>query len=75
MQARIHEADLKPYRPELLLQPEDVASVIVNALSLPRTAEVTDIHIRPMTDPRRSGLPWLGSATMILPGIDLNPKK
>jgi NADP-dependent 3-hydroxy acid dehydrogenase YdfG len=55
MQARIHEADLKPYRPELLLQPEDVASVIVNALSLPRTAEVTDIHIRPMTDPRRSG--------------------
>jgi len=49
MQARIHRMENKPYRPELLLQPEDVASVIINALSLPRTAEVTDIHIRPMT--------------------------
>ena len=33
---------------QLLLQPEDVASVILNALSLPRSAEVTDIWIRPM---------------------------
>jgi NADP-dependent 3-hydroxy acid dehydrogenase YdfG len=30
------------------LQPEDIASVILNALSLPRTAEVTDVHIRTM---------------------------
>jgi NADP-dependent 3-hydroxy acid dehydrogenase YdfG len=36
------------YRPELLLQPEDVASVVTNALSLPRTAEVTDISLRPL---------------------------
>lgn len=35
------------YRPEVLLQPESVASMIVACLSLPRTAEVTDIHIRP----------------------------
>jgi NADP-dependent 3-hydroxy acid dehydrogenase YdfG len=49
MQKRIFEIEGRPYRPELLLQPEDVASVILNALSLPRTAEVTDIHIRPMT--------------------------
>jgi NADP-dependent 3-hydroxy acid dehydrogenase YdfG len=48
MQERIHRAEGKPYRPELLLQPEDVAAVIMNALALPRTAEVTDIHIRPM---------------------------
>jgi len=48
MQARIHHREGKPYRAELLLQPEDVASVILNALGLPRTAEVTDIHIRPM---------------------------
>ena len=48
MQAQIHRMENKPYQPELLLQPEDVASVIMNALSLPRTAEVTDIHIRPM---------------------------
>jgi NADP-dependent 3-hydroxy acid dehydrogenase YdfG len=36
------------YRPELLLQPEDVASVVSNALTLPRTAEVTDISLRPL---------------------------
>ena len=47
MQERIYKLEGKPYRPELLLQPEDIASVIVNALSLSRTAEVTDIHIRP----------------------------
>lgn len=48
MQLRIHQREDKPYRPELLLQPEDVASAITHALLLPRTAEVTDIHIRPM---------------------------
>jgi len=48
MQERIYQMEGKPYRPELLLQPEDVASVIINALCLPRTAEVTDISIRPM---------------------------
>lgn len=38
----------RPYRPELLLQPEDVAEMVTHALRLPRTAEVTDISIRPM---------------------------
>lgn len=49
MQEKIFRMEGRPYRPDLLLQPEDVASVVLNALSLPRTAEVTDIHIRPMT--------------------------
>lgn len=48
MQAQIHQREGKQYQPELLLQPTDVASVVVNALRLPRTAEVTDVHIRPM---------------------------
>jgi short-subunit dehydrogenase len=48
LQAKIHRFEGKQYRPELLLQPEDIAAVVVSALSLPRTAEVTDIHIRPM---------------------------
>lgn len=48
MQERICQMEGKVYRPELLLQPADVASVVVNALSLPRTAEVTDVSIRPM---------------------------
>ncbi|MGH7793436.1 MAG: SDR family oxidoreductase [Candidatus Binatia bacterium] len=51
MQARLHSIEGKTYRPERLLQPEDVASVVLNALSLPRTAEVTDITIRPLTKP------------------------
>ena len=38
--------EARDYRPELLLQPEDVASAVTNALSLPRTAEVTEINIR-----------------------------
>lgn len=36
------------YKPELLLQPEDVANIVVQSLSLPWTAEVTNIQIRPM---------------------------
>ena len=48
MQERIYQMEGKAYRPELLLQPADVASVVINALCLPRTAEVTDISIRPM---------------------------
>jgi len=48
MQAAIHESSNMTYRPERLLQPDDVASMVIHALRLPRTAEVTDIHIRPM---------------------------
>jgi NADP-dependent 3-hydroxy acid dehydrogenase YdfG len=48
MQERIYQMEGRPYRPEILLQPGDVASIIVSALSLPSTAEVTDISIRPM---------------------------
>ena len=42
----IHEIEGKTYHPELLMQPEDVASVVINALGLPRSAEVTDISMR-----------------------------
>ena len=51
MQAMIHAMEGKVYHPEYLLQPSDVASVVLNALCLPRTAEVTDINIRPMRKP------------------------
>jgi NADP-dependent 3-hydroxy acid dehydrogenase YdfG len=46
-QAAIFQSEGRVYRPELLLQPEDVAEVVVQALALPRTAEVTEIHLRP----------------------------
>jgi NAD(P)-dependent dehydrogenase (short-subunit alcohol dehydrogenase family) len=51
MQARLHGDKNMKYRPERLLQPEDVAATILHALSLPSTAEITDIHIRPMRRP------------------------
>ena len=48
MQEEVHRFEDRPYDPERFLQPEDVAAPIVQALSLPRTAELTDLHIRPM---------------------------
>jgi len=51
MQARIYEQERRPYEPERLLQPADVAAVVVNALQLPRTAEVTEISVRPLQKP------------------------
>lgn len=47
-QERLYRSEGRTYRPELLLQPEDVATMIVASLTLTRTAEVTDIHIRPL---------------------------
>ena len=48
MQEALFREEGKDYRPEMLLQPEDVAAVVVQTLMLPPTAEVTDITIRPM---------------------------
>ena len=35
------------YKPDLLLQPKDIAEVVLHTLKLPQTAEVTDLYIRP----------------------------
>jgi NADP-dependent 3-hydroxy acid dehydrogenase YdfG len=55
MQEAVHEREGRVYVPERLMQPEDVAGVVIQALCLPRTAEVTDIHIRPMMNPSATG--------------------
>jgi PAS domain S-box-containing protein len=47
MQAAVHVAEGRDYCPEKLIQPDDVASVVVHALSLPKTAEITDVQMRP----------------------------
>jgi len=47
-QELIHAWEGKDYHPGRLLQPEDVAAMVVAAIALPRTAEVTEISIRPM---------------------------
>ncbi len=48
MQAAIYEKEGKVYHPDRLLQPQDVADVVLHALNLPYTAEVTDISVRPL---------------------------
>lgn len=47
-QARIHALEGKTYFPERMLQPDDVAEVVVKILTVPRSAEVTDVRVRPM---------------------------
>jgi NADP-dependent 3-hydroxy acid dehydrogenase YdfG len=54
MQATLYEIAGRIYTPARLLQPADVAEVVVCALRLPRTAEITDIAVRPMQNPDRS---------------------
>ena len=48
MQKRAHALAGKPYNAAHLMQPEDVAQMVLSALALPKTAEMTDLHIRPM---------------------------
>jgi len=48
MQHEIHEHIGKEYDSSTMLQSSDIASMLVSALALPRSAEVTDLHIRPM---------------------------
>jgi NADP-dependent 3-hydroxy acid dehydrogenase YdfG len=48
MQAAVHAMEARTYRPELLMQPEDVAAVVIHALTLPRSIEITEISMRPL---------------------------
>jgi NAD(P)-dependent dehydrogenase (short-subunit alcohol dehydrogenase family) len=36
-----------PFHPDRFIQPDDVAAVVLSALRLPRTVEVTDVRMRP----------------------------
>lgn len=48
MQQEVHHYEGRLYDPTRFLQPEDIASAVVHALGLPRTAELTELRIRPM---------------------------
>jgi NADP-dependent 3-hydroxy acid dehydrogenase YdfG len=50
-QARIHALEGRAYDAERMLQPSDIAEVVLRILTLPRSAEVTDVRIRPMLKP------------------------
>lgn len=47
-QEGIHATEQRAYAPERLMQPSDVAEVVMAALRLPRSAELTDVAVRPM---------------------------
>ncbi|MCP5005004.1 MAG: SDR family oxidoreductase [Planctomycetes bacterium] len=48
MQASVYKTEGRPYEPERLMQPEDVASTVINSLILPQSAEMTEMFIRPL---------------------------
>jgi len=54
MQQAIHLFEGRSYEAADLVQAGDVAELIVGALGLSRTAEVTDIVVRPMKKPRKA---------------------
>lgn len=47
MQASLHVAKGRAYHPDRLIQPRDVALLVVHALGLPRRIEVTSLSMRP----------------------------
>ena len=47
LQETIFQEEGRPYAPELLVQPEDVATVVMTVLGLPDGAEITEVHLRP----------------------------
>ncbi len=57
MQARVHAAEGKPYHPQLLMQPEDVAAVVACAVSMSNTSELVDVFMRPARPPQRAAPP------------------
>ncbi len=47
LQETIFAAEGRSYRPECLIQPEDVADVVVTAVTLPRRAQLTSVTLWP----------------------------
>ena len=51
MQQAIYQSAAKPYDPDRLIQPEDVAQAILSMVSLPARVEVTELTLRPTRKP------------------------
>jgi hypothetical protein len=52
-QRTIFAAEGRPYPPKQLIQPADIAELVLCLLRLPLTREVTDLVLRPMQRPNR----------------------
>jgi NADP-dependent 3-hydroxy acid dehydrogenase YdfG len=44
---RIFSSEGRPYDPALLLQPADIAAIVLHVLQMPPRAEITDLSVRP----------------------------
>ena len=47
LQERNFREEGRPYQADLLVQPDDIATVVMTVLELPAEAEITEIHLRP----------------------------
>lgn len=47
LQEELHAEEGRPYRPRVLLAPEDVARSVLHILTAPPTAEITEVVLRP----------------------------
>jgi hypothetical protein len=47
MQVQILETEGKCWHPDVLMQPSDIAELVMAALAVPRSAEVTNLFLRP----------------------------
>ena len=47
IQEWLFQLENRPYQPERLMQPENIADIACHALSQPRTVDLTDIYTRP----------------------------
>jgi NADP-dependent 3-hydroxy acid dehydrogenase YdfG len=50
-QMDLHAISGRRYDPDRMLQPDDVAEAVLFALTMSRTAEITDLYLRPMLKP------------------------
>jgi NADP-dependent 3-hydroxy acid dehydrogenase YdfG len=50
-QVKLPEISGGRYDPDRMLQPENVAEAVLFALPIGRTAEITDLYLRPMLKP------------------------
>ena len=55
LQERLHAGEGRAYHPERMIQPTEVADLVLTLVTLPAGVEVTDLSLRPMLPPLAEG--------------------